>query len=167
MLQMSVRRDYSTCILNEMMPQEASSDSMERWLAGRWALLFSHPEDFASYGFEADRWLVYLRHTFDSLRLRAVAIGHDDGSGWISAVGGRFIPSYQAKQLLPQLQDGAFAKSAPEHFVTILDGSAHARRTMLYRPGSESPSIIGLAETAVHLRERGAPTSVRRILQSA
>jgi hypothetical protein len=167
MLQLSVRRDHHTCVLNEMMSQDAPSDSLGRWLAGRWALVFSHPEDFASYGFEADRWLVYLRNTFDSLRLRAVAIGHDDGSGWISAIGGRFIPSYEANELLPQLQGSAFAKSAPEHFVTILDGSAHARRTMLYRPGNESPSIIGLAETAVHLRERGTPTSVRRILQSA
>jgi hypothetical protein len=166
MLQVSVRRDYRTCILNEMMSQAAPSDSLRRWLAGRWALLFSHPEDFASYGFEADRWLVYLRSTFDSLRVRAIAIGHDDRSGWISAIGGRFIPSYEAEDLLPEVQGRAFAESTPERFVTILDGSARARRTMLYRP-NENPSVIELAETAVHLRERGVPTSVRRLLQGA
>ncbi len=31
--------------------------SLRGWLHGSWGLLFSHADDFASYGFEADRWL--------------------------------------------------------------------------------------------------------------
>lgn len=175
MLQMSVRRDYGASSMNGiravdgMLAPPPSSDELHDWLAGRWALLFSHPDDFASYGFEADRWLVYLRSAFDSLRLRPIAVGYDDGSGWISQIGGRFIAGYEVDELVPQLRSCTRSKSgerSAEHFVTILDGSAHARRTTLYRPGSETPSIIELVQTAAHLRERGVPTSVRRILQS-
>ena len=36
----------------------SSTERLHRWLGGRWSLLFSHPEDFASHGFEADRWVV-------------------------------------------------------------------------------------------------------------
>lgn len=169
MLQMSVRRDYDTGVMNGLMSSASPSEELRRWLAGRWALLFSDPDDFANYGFEADRWLMYIQNAFDSLRLRPIAAGYDDGSGWISQIGGRFIPRYEVGELVPQLRGctrSKEAQSAAEHFVTILDGSGHARRTLLYRPGSEIPSIVELVQTAVHLRERGAPTSVRRILQS-
>jgi hypothetical protein len=169
MLQMSVRRDRDFGVLSGLMSSALPSDDLRRWLAGRWALLFSHPDDFASYGFEADRWLVYMQNVFDDLRLRPVAAGHDDGSGWVSQIGGRFIPGYEVDGLVPQLRGrmrSSAGQSEPEHFVTILDGSANARRTLLYRPGSQNPSIVELVQTAVHLRERGVPKSVRRILQS-
>ena len=157
---MPVCRDFSTGVLNGGV---SPAGSLRHWLAGRWALLFSHPEDFASYGFEADRWLIYLRDTFDSLRLRAVAIGPDDEASWISEIGGRFIPSYEAQLLLPELHGRAQGRG--EHFVTILDESLRARRTLLYSPCGEIPSVIELVQTAASLCERAMP-SVRRILQS-
>jgi hypothetical protein len=169
MLQMSVRRDYGTSTMNGWLTSPSSPDQLRRWLAGRWALLFSHPDDFANYGFETDRWLVYLQSAFDSLRLRPIAIGYDDGSGWVSQTGGRFIPNYEISELVPQLRSCTQPKagqSAAEHFVTILDATARARRTMLYSPSGEIPSVIELAHTAAHLRERSVPASVRRILQS-
>lgn len=169
MLQMAVRRDYGIGIglIEGALSYTSSLDQLRDWLAGRGALLFSHPEDFASYGFEADRWIVYLQEAFDRLRLRAMAIGHDDGSGWISQLGGRFIASYEVGDLVPQLRGGAFAKTAAsEHFVTILDSSGRARRTFVYQPGGQVPSIIELAHTAAQLCERAAPASIRRVLQS-
>lgn len=177
MLRMSVRRDYGTSAINGLLASPASPNQLRQWLAGRWALLFSHPDDFAHYGFETDRWLVYLRNAFDSLRLRPIAIGHSDGSGWISQTGGHFIPSYEVSELVPQLRGCTQPRMGPrvgprvgrcaaEHFVTILDASTRARRTFLYSPAAEVPSVIELAHAAAHLRERAMPASVRRILQS-
>ena len=67
--------------------------------------------------------------------------------------GGRFISSYDVADLVPQLHDCTQPKagqSAGEHFVTILDGSVRARRTMLYHPGREISSVIGLAPLEVN-----------------
>lgn len=170
MRQMSVRRDYGIGVISAPRASAASSAQLRRWLAGRWALLFSHPDDFASGGFEADRWQVYVRSAFDILRVRAIAIGHDQGSGWIPQIGGRFISGREADDLVPQLRNWTslnVGKSAAEHFVTILDGSARARRTFLYESGGHVPSVIALVQTASHLRERAVvPTSARRILHS-
>lgn len=38
--------------------------ALRRWLSGRWALLFSHANDYAAYGFESDRWLVHVQEAF-------------------------------------------------------------------------------------------------------
>lgn len=169
MLLMSVRRDYGISLANGLPTSPSSPDRLRRWLAGRWALLFSHPDDFADYGFETDRWLVYLQSAFDSLGLRPIAIGYDDGSGWISQTGGRFIPNHEAGELVPQLRgcmQPKMGQGATDHFVTILDASARARRTLLYSPGGEIPSVIQLAHSAAQLRDRVVPAAVRRILRS-
>lgn len=169
MLQMSVRRDYGIDVVEGALSTLSPPDQLSRWLAGRWALLFSHPRDFATHGFEADRWLVCLRDTFNSLRLRAIAVGYGDASSWVTQIGGLFLPTYEVEDLVPPLQDQACAKtgqSEPEHFVTILDNSVRARRTFLYRADSQAPSVIELAQTAGRLCERAGATSVRRILRS-
>lgn len=136
---------------------------LSRWLGGRWGLLFSHADDFASYGFEADRWLVHLRDAFETLDLGALAIGDDawvDELDWISQIGGRHVSSDLIEHLgLPEHRAGG------EHFVTILDDAGRARRTFLYRAGNDTPSPIALAQTAAHLRSHGLPFSVRRIPQ--
>ncbi|MDY6946811.1 MAG: hypothetical protein SXG53_13920 [Pseudomonadota bacterium] len=172
MAQLSVRRDFHTGVLTGLMSSASPADQLRDWLAGRWAVLFSNPDDFADYGFEADRWLMYTQNTFDSLRLRPIAVGYDS-SGWISQIGGRLISRSEANALVHQSsswpssrQRSSARHDGPEHFATILDGSANARRTVLYRPASGTPSLIELVQTAVHLRERGVPTSVSRILQS-
>ncbi|MGH8188902.1 MAG: hypothetical protein ACREUC_20260 [Steroidobacteraceae bacterium] len=48
--------------------------SLRRWLHGQWALVFSHPDDFASYGFESDRWLVHVREAFAATGVRPLAL---------------------------------------------------------------------------------------------
>ncbi|HEY0682088.1 MAG TPA: hypothetical protein VGD45_07150 [Steroidobacter sp.] len=161
MLQLSVRLDYGTCAFDAM----TSSDPLRRWLEGRWALLFSHPEDFGGAGFEADRWLVYVRDAFVSQRLRpiGIGIGYGDGADWISQAGGRFIPRHVANDLLP-----SEAQRTSDHFVTILDDTLRARRTLLYKPGNDVPCAIDLAHTAAHLRARAAcgfssPDSAERL----
>lgn len=160
MLQMSVNRDYGIDVIHTL--ALSSSDGLQRWLGGRWALLFSHPEDFATHGFEADRWVECLREEFDRLGLRVIAAGGKQRRGWISQVGGRFVQSYEVDELMP----ADWHVGPHEHFVTIFDGALRARRTIVYAAGAQVPSPIELAQAAAGLRSKTVPASVGRILQS-
>jgi hypothetical protein len=62
--------------------------ALRRWLHGRWALLFSHPDDFAAYGFESDRWLVHVEEAFAATDIRPLALAGRHETGWVNAVGG-------------------------------------------------------------------------------
>ncbi len=62
--------------------------AVRRWLHGRWALLFSHPDDFASYGFESDRWLVHVQEAFAAADIRPLALAGPHEAGWVTEVGG-------------------------------------------------------------------------------
>jgi len=150
MLQMSVNRDYGLDAIHAI--ALSSTDRLHQWLGGRWSLLFSHPEDFASHGFEADRWVSCLCEELERLDLAVVGAGRSRRS-WLSQVGGRLIPSHEVDDLLP----GDWCVNAHEHFVTILDGAMRARRTIVYAAGTEVPSPIELAQAAAGLRARGMP----------
>lgn len=151
MLQMSVNRGYGLDAIHAV--ALSATDPLHRWLGGRWSLLFSHPEDFASLGFEADRWVSCLSDEMERLDLAVVAAGGSDRRSWVSQVGGRFIPSHDVDELLP----GDWQVNPHEHFVTILDGALRARRTIVYSAGAAVPSPIELAQTAAGLRARGLP----------
>jgi hypothetical protein len=148
MLQMSVNRDYGI----DAIPVIAlpPKERLQRWLGGRWSLLFSHPEDFATHGFEADRWVSCLCEDLERLDLRVIAAGDAHRCSWISEVDGRFIPSHEVDDLLP----GDWHVNPHEHFVTVLDGAMRARRTIVYAAGTAVPSPIDLAQTAASLRSR-------------
>lgn len=150
MMQLSVNREYG---LDAIHATASSTERLRRWLGGRWSLLFSHPEDFASYGFEADRWAACLCEELERLDLAVVASGGGARRTWVSQVGGRFIPSEEIDDLLP----GDWQLNKHEHFVTILDGELRARRTIIYSAGTAVPSPIDLAQTAAGLRARGLP----------
>lgn len=160
MLQRSVNREYGLDVINAT--AFSPSERLRRWLAGRWSLLFSHPEDFAAYGFEADRWVSCLRDELERLDLGVVGVGGNDRRTWISQVGGRFVASDEVDELLPT----DWTVSPQEHFVTLFDGALHARRTIVYSAGAEVPSPIELAQTAAGLRSRSWPaSSVCRVMQ--
>lgn len=151
MLQMSVNREYGLDVIDAI--ALSSTERLHRWLGGRWSLLFSHAEDFASHGFEADRWVSCLCDELERLDLAVVASGGSYRRSWVSHVGGRFIPSHEVDDLLP----GDWHMNPYEHFVTILDGDMRARRTVVYAAGTSVPSPIELAQTAAGLRARGLP----------
>ena len=158
MLQMSVDRDYRINVI----PSLALSpvDGLQRWLGGRWALLFSHPEDFATHGFEADRWIACLREELEQLDLRVIAVGDSYRRSWVSQVGGRFAPAHEVDDWMP----ADWHIGSDEHFVTIFDGALRARRTIVYSAGARVPSPMELAQTAAGLRSRsvGQPSWLLR-----
>lgn len=116
---------------------------LRRWLRGRWALLFSHPDDFAHHGFEADRWIEQVKQTFQAESIAALAVGPraaGDHAGWIVASGGCFIS---------QRTFDSIVDCRPERrFVMVLDGALQLRRTFLYSGADAVPSPIGLASWA-------------------
>jgi hypothetical protein len=117
---------------------------LRKWLRGRWALVFSHPDDFANYGFEADRWIDQVKEAFDADSIAAVAISSrapGDHAGWIPDVGGCFISQRTFDSIV-------FRCSSGKRFVMVLDHALHLRRTFLYSGGDRVPSAIGLASWA-------------------
>jgi hypothetical protein len=148
MLQMSVNRQYALDAIRAI--ALSSTARLQTWLGGRWSLVFSHPEDFASHGFEADRWVSCLSDDLERLDVAVIATGGSFRRSWVSEVGGRFMPSHEASDLLP----GDGHVNLHEHFVTILDSGLRARRTIVYAAGATVPSPIELAQTAAGLRSR-------------
>jgi len=149
MLRMSVNRNYGRDAIHAI--ALSATDRLQHWLSGRWSLLFSHPEDFASEGFEADRWVSCLCEDLERLDLAVLASSGTDRRSWVSEVGGRFISASDVDDLLP----GDWHLNPNEHFVTILDGALRARRTVVYAAGTQVPSPIELAQSAAGLRARG------------
>ena len=143
--------------------QTVSIASLRGWLQGKWALLFSHSDDFASYGFEADRWLVHVRDVFDATGVRPLALasaGHSTrASTWVADVGGSAlsIRTSISPRLAPALKAGerdlfTAVVSASNRFVMIVDDSLRLRRTFAYCAADHLPSPMELASMAERLR---------------
>jgi len=146
--------------------------SLREWLAGHWAILFSHPGDFDQEQLERDRWVTVVGRHFSTHGLRAVGLaryGYDargTSHGWLAELGG----SCAAVLLTAPPVEGALldfrasalraeiARSGPR-FAMIIDADLRCRRTMHYRAAVDLPSPIELAGWAVALRERHGPLS--------
>lgn len=144
--------------------------ALRRWLHGRWALLFSHPDDFASYGFESDRWLVHVREAFQATGIRPLALAGLHEAGWVTEVGGctaalaldeiqRYPVARDSRE--EALRTAAFGPDA--RFVMTLDASLRLRRTFVYKQRDQLPSPMDLAVLARRARD-GAQLS-RTIVQ--
>lgn len=136
--------------------------ALRRWLHGSWALLFSHADDFACYGFEADRWLAHVREAFAGTRVRPLALTSSKvscSSGWVGEVGG-----CSTRIHIDETQRYPVSRDANEHalstailnagtrFVMILDDSLRLRRTFAYTTQDQLPSPIDLVAMAETLR---------------
>jgi hypothetical protein len=124
--------------------------AVRRWLHGRWALLFSHPDDFASYGFESDRWLVHVQEAFTANDIRPLAIAGRHEAGWITEVGGR-----TTTLAFDEIQRDA-------RFVLTLDASVRLRRTFVYTRHDKLPSPIDLAQLSRTVRRDTPAIPFRR-----
>jgi hypothetical protein len=133
--------------------------ALRRWLNGQWGLLFSHPDDFASYGFEANRWLVHVREAFAATGVRPLALAGrqtSPASDWITAVGGCIA--------------GPIDELALDHgrrFVITLDDSLRARRTFYYTLQDRLPSPMDLALAAERLRRQCVERTARSAITIA
>jgi hypothetical protein len=112
--------------------------ALRRWLQGRWAVLFSHADDFAAYGFESDRWLVHVQEAFADAGVRPLALADRHEASWVTEVGG-------CTATLP------LDRSA--RFVMTLDAALRPRRTFVYMRGHRLPSPMDLAALAREARD--------------
>lgn len=141
--------------------------SVRHWLRGDWGLLFSHPDDFGSYGFEADRWLVPVQQAFRAASVRPLATTSDisrDQTGWVADAGGRFVvmrdnesQRYPRWRQSPESALCAAVQDSTSRFVMTLDGSLRLRRTLTYTRRDQLPSPMGLAAIAASIRTPSAP----------
>lgn len=147
--------------------QAGGAISLRAWLADRWAVLFSHPEDFVQEQLEMDRWISVLSRSFSGRGVAPVALarpGHDPGESWLGRLAARDDESAAVLALDPPLPDtltdisaGALradiARSGPR-FAMIIDANLRCRRALRYRPPAELPSPLDLIGWAVALRKR-------------
>ncbi|HEY7886855.1 MAG TPA: hypothetical protein VIC29_01335 [Steroidobacteraceae bacterium] len=147
--------------------QVCDAASLRAWLAGRWAILFSHPDDFAQEQLEMDRWLSILSRSFAERGVTAVAMsrdGYELGQGWIGGLAELGPASAAALTLDPSrpgavadLSAGALRAQIGRHgprCALIVDSNLRCRRTLRYRPMDELPSPLDLIGWAVTLRKR-------------
>ncbi|HKS56260.1 MAG TPA: hypothetical protein VJS12_13300 [Steroidobacteraceae bacterium] len=137
-----------------------SATALRRWLHGRWALLFSHPDDFAAYGFESDRWLVHVGEAFAATDILPLALAGRHETGWVTDVGGctnallldeiqRYPVARDSREEM--LRNAAFEPTS--RFVMTLDAALRLRRTFVYTKQDLLPSPMDLAVLAKGLRD--------------
>jgi hypothetical protein len=137
-----------------------SAIALRRWLHGRWALLFSHPDDFAAYGFESDRWLVHVEEAFAATQIRPLAFAGRHETGWVTAVGGcttsLALDEIQRYPVARDSREEALRVAAFEpatRFVMTLDAALRLRRTLVYTKQDRLPSPMDLAVLAQGARD--------------
>jgi alkyl hydroperoxide reductase subunit AhpC len=163
---------------------DESAPLLRDWLAGDWALLFSHPADFEDQGLERDRWLEILRDEFRVRGVRPVACGQsaDAGAAADDSWAGELIYDHRLLRLPSDAAGDSVIDLAarnlradilglPPRFVLIVDESLTRRGVLKYSAGRSSVSPLDLLASIDAFRRSSAPVPAsspkRRIWQSA
>lgn len=146
---------------HDVVQHPIAASSLHAWLQGNWALLFSHPDDFACNDFEADRWLVVLQQTFAAAGVQPLALASHMSApfnSWVTDAGGAAAvlfdngrPSQDVVDLNACALHDAISR-AVSRFVMIIDDSLRIRRTFVYTAQNPLPSPLDFAATAYKLR---------------
>jgi alkyl hydroperoxide reductase subunit AhpC len=152
-----------------------TSPSLRTWLGGDWAILFSHPDDFASYDLEIDRWLVITRRAFADRGIQPIALAAptiDPERCWVTQVSGdsRAVlledPTQQhfgpVDLQVPVLREQIEAPG--RRFVMIIDSALRIQKTFTYQSLSNLPSPLELLGWAEALRTK--QTSAKETAQT-
>ncbi len=163
---------------------DGSAPLLRDWLAGDWALLFSHPADFQDQGLERDRWLEILRDEFRVRGVRPVACSPsaDAGATADDSWAGELIYDHRVLRLPSDAAGDSVIDLAarnlradilglPPRFVLIVDESLTRRGMLKYSAGRSSVSPLDLLASIDAFRRSSTPAPAsspkRRIWQSA
>ncbi|HKQ83653.1 MAG TPA: hypothetical protein VJS42_15785 [Steroidobacteraceae bacterium] len=160
----------------------ATAASLFDWLDGRWGLVFSHPDDFATFDLEADRWLALVKEAFANANVRALAVASSRPrfATWIELLDGAdpllvLEPTKSAGIEESVANVGALRSAlarATSRFVMIVDESLNLRRTFTYTLSDRLPSLLDFAAMVARVRaephrqpERDSAPVLARVLQ--
>ena len=142
-----------------------TSPSLRTWLAGDWAIIFSHPDDFVRYDLEMDRWLVVTQRAFAARGIRPIALDSpalDPVTSWVTQVIGdnRAVlledPTQQhfgpVDLQTPVLREAL--ERVGQRFVMIIDGELRQQKTFSYDTLSGLPSPLEFLGWAEALRTK-------------
>jgi hypothetical protein len=142
----------------------AESSSLLNWLASRWAMVFSHPQDFAQLDLESDRWLCVVGNALSAAHIAAVRVlcgdvryaswteQLDGANAFLTLDGCRQRAAEEIRATIDVLHRAT--TRAASRFVMIVDESLIVRRTLSYAPGATLPSVLDLIAATAKLRAR-------------
>ncbi|HEY4881312.1 MAG TPA: hypothetical protein VIH80_03960 [Steroidobacteraceae bacterium] len=153
---------------------ECSAPLLREWLAGDWALLFSHPQDFQDQGLERDRWLAILCEEFRVRGVKPLACGRSGGD-----MDGSWVGELTGDYRLLRLEAAAGVDSGPidlpartlrdeivsltPRFVLIIDESLQRRGVLKYSAGRSTVSPFDLLAAIDAFRRQSPPPAERRV----
>lgn len=116
--------------------------SLREWLAGKWAVLFSHPEDFAPHPSTPSGFITMLADDFAACRVRPVTLGNNARTtpSWLDYAGADntkiVVAVGDSDGRVVDLGEHTLARKIARlatPFVMVIDANARCRSTITYR----------------------------------